>query len=120
MDNQDAGETLPAVANTVGNNQQISSRLSDTQKMLIEQRIANEKPSSGTAYLLCLFLGTLGAHRFYLGQTGTAVVMLILSITLFGLLISGPWAVIDLFLISGIIQKRMEALRQKYTIEALA
>lgn len=26
-----------------------------------------------TTLLLCIFLGTLGAHRFYTGHTGTAV-----------------------------------------------
>lgn len=30
--------------------------------------------------LLAWFLGSFGAHRFYIGKTGTAVVMLILSI----------------------------------------
>ncbi len=32
------------------------------------------------ATLLCFFLGQFGAHRFYIGKIGTAVVMLILGI----------------------------------------
>lgn len=47
------------------------------------------------AALLAFFLGTLGIHRFYLGRTGSGIVMLVLSITVFGLLITGPWALID-------------------------
>ena len=94
--------------------------LSDTQKMLIEQRITNEKPSTGAAYLLCIFLGAFGIHRFYLGEKGTGLIMLILGITIIGLIISGFWAFVDLFLIPGIIRRRMDSLRQRFTIEALA
>ena len=97
-----------------------SGRLTDTQRMLIEQRITNEKPSTGAAYLLCLFLGAFGIHRFFLGEKGTGLVMLILGITFVGLLITGPWAFIDLFLIPGIIRRKTDALRQKLTLEAIA
>jgi TM2 domain-containing membrane protein YozV len=97
-----------------------SGRLSDSQKMLIEQRITNEKPSTGTAYLLCLFLGAFGIHRLYLGEKGTGIVMLILGITIIGLIISGIWAFVDLFLIPGIIRKRINDTRQRLTVEAMA
>ena len=36
--------------------------------------------SKVAAALLCFFLGGLGIHRFYLGQVGSGVVMLILSV----------------------------------------
>jgi TM2 domain-containing membrane protein YozV len=37
----------------------------------------NESPSSRlVALLLCLFLGGLGIHRFYVGKTGTALLWL--------------------------------------------
>ncbi len=49
--------------------------------------------------LLCFFLGPLGIHRFYLGQTGSGVAMLILSITFIGLIVSGIWAFVDLICI---------------------
>ncbi|MBB4154675.1 TM2 domain-containing membrane protein YozV [Sphingomonas jinjuensis] len=48
------------------------------------------------AAVLAFFLGTLGVHRFYLGRNGSAVLMLVLSITVLGLLITGPWALIDM------------------------
>lgn len=48
------------------------------------------------AALLAFFVGVLGVHRFYLGRTGSGIVMLVLTCTLFGMLISGPWAFIDM------------------------
>ncbi|SFP73999.1 TM2 domain-containing protein [Sphingomonas rubra] len=47
------------------------------------------------AALLAFFLGTLGIHRFYLGRNGSGIAMLVLSITIVGLLVSAPWALID-------------------------
>lgn len=51
------------------------------------------------ALLLCFFLGAIGAHRFYTGKNGTAILMLILTLTFFGAIISGIWAFIDFILI---------------------
>ena len=47
------------------------------------------------AALLAFFIGPLGIHRFYLGRTGTAITMLVLSCTIIGLIVSAPWAFID-------------------------
>lgn len=43
--------------------------------------------------LLCLFLGPLGVHRFYVGKIGTGILMIV---TFGGL---GIWALIDLIMI---------------------
>lgn len=48
------------------------------------------------AALIAFLIGTLGVHRFYLGRTGSGIVMLVLSITVFGLLLTVPWAFIDM------------------------
>ncbi len=45
------------------------------------------------AFLLCFFLGIFGAHRFYVGKIGTAVLQIF---TLGGL---GIWALVDLIMI---------------------
>lgn len=47
------------------------------------------------AVLFAFFLGTLGIHRFYLGRTGSGIVMLLLTCTVVGLLVTGVWALID-------------------------
>jgi TM2 domain-containing membrane protein YozV len=67
---------------------------------------ANRK-EAGVAYLLWFFLGGFGAHRFYLGTTGTAVAQLLLLLLgwipfLLGWVVLGIWLVVDLFLIPGI------------------
>ncbi len=48
------------------------------------------------AALLAFFIGVLGVHRFYLGRTGSGIVMLVLSITVVGLLLTVPWSIIDM------------------------
>lgn len=48
------------------------------------------------AALLAFLLGTLGIHRFYLGRVGSGIAMLLLSCTLVGLLVTVPWALIDM------------------------
>ena len=48
------------------------------------------------AALIAFLIGTLGVHRFYLGRTGSGIVMLVLSITIFGLFLTVPWAFIDM------------------------
>lgn len=61
----------------------------------------NENGSGGSssnkkilpAFLLCFFLGILGAHRFYVGKIGTAILQIL---TLGGL---GIWAFIDWIMI---------------------
>ena len=45
------------------------------------------------AFLLCLFFGWLGVHRFYVGKVGTGVLQIL---TLGGL---GLWTLLDLLVI---------------------
>ena len=68
--------------------------------------------------LLTLFLGIFGTHRFYIGKTRTAIVMLILSvfylvtvrfwgIMIISLAVVLLWALIDfIFAVSGIMKDR--------------
>lgn len=73
------------------------------------------KKSLLVAYLLWWFLGFVGAHRFYLGRTGSAVLMLLLSavswvltfvlVGFLGLALIGLWWLIDALLIPGMVRR---------------
>ena len=102
----------------------------DTQQfMLIEQRVANESKSTGAAYLLWLFLGGVGGHRFYLGKIKSGLLMLaifclgwltlFIGVGAFLLAIVGIWALIDAFLIPGMIQQQKESVRASLTNQAM-
>ena len=90
-------------------------------QMLFE---ANRK-SVGVAYLLWFFLGMFGAHRFYLGETGTAVAQLlllivgaVLTIVLIGFLllgVLGVWVLLDAVLIPGIVRRHNIELADRLT-----
>lgn len=95
-----------------------SSGLSaDTQALMTFE---SNKKSTGVAFLFWFFLGGLGAHRFYLGRTGSAVAQLLMSvigwvtvIVGFGLLLLIPlgiWLLVDAFLISGMVTAHNNAL----------
>ncbi|WP_317312239.1 TM2 domain-containing protein [Clostridium thermobutyricum] len=54
--------------------------------------LGNGTKSKTTALLLCFFLGGVGAHRFYLGKTGSAIAMIICLIFI---VVTPIWALID-------------------------
>ena len=81
--------------------------MSDAQKIM---QYDARKKSVGVAIVCCLFVGTLGVHRFYLGRTSTAIAMLVLSLAsplllFLPLLVTATWALVDLFLIPGIARQ---------------
>ncbi|HET7577776.1 MAG TPA: TM2 domain-containing protein [Bacillales bacterium] len=77
----------------------LRNSLSDRDLTLVNTEFERRKKSRVIAFILWFFLGALGAHRFYTGQIGYAVCML-----LFGWLTFGIWPFIDglVLLISGI------------------
>lgn len=104
--------------------------LSVEEKILIEQRVANAKKSVGAGYLLLIFFGLLGAHRFYLDSIGPAVAMLLLFlfslltfwifvgfVTFFAVCI---WWLVDLFLIPSLVARHENLVRSRITAQVMA
>ena len=63
----------------------MSDQTDYNQLNYIEQRVKSDGKNPIIAWLLWFFLGTLGGHRFYLGQP-KAVVMLIITLLSYVLL----------------------------------
>ena len=69
----------------------------------------------GIAYLFFLLLGGVGAHRFYLGRTGSAVLLLclwmggwLLAAVLIGIpmiIAGGIWLLVDLFMLPSMVRQ---------------
>ncbi|ENN94971.1 NINE protein [Bartonella vinsonii] len=56
-------------------------------------------PSKVILALICWITGIFGVHRFMVGKVKTGALMLILSLTLAGVMITGIWAIIDFIII---------------------
>jgi len=85
--------------------------LGPQELLLLRDEVERRKKSPVTTWLLWLSLGTFGAHRFYLGRVVTGLLMLF---TLGGIFI---WAVIDLFLIPGMLRANKEKVQDEVLLE---
>ena len=68
----------------------LASFVSNNEALKTDSTVSEK--SRTVSLLLCLFLGLVGGHRFYVGKTGTAIVQLLLCWS--G--ITEIWAIIDL------------------------
>ncbi|MBD9846440.1 TM2 domain-containing protein [Enterococcus faecalis] len=89
------------------------AKLTTNERILVNTEIEKNCKNSTTAWLLWWFTGTLGGHRYYMGKTGTAITMTILTITIIGIIISGPWALIDVFFISKWLKQDKEKIEKQ-------
>ncbi|MDE1896450.1 MAG: TM2 domain-containing protein [Rhodospirillales bacterium] len=89
--------------------------LTTAELSLIEQRVANDGPSTALAYLFWFFLGIFSAHRFYLGRPGSAILQILSYFIVIGFI----WLLIDAFLIPGMIRERQEGIRQRVRMDLL-
>ncbi|NLM37672.1 MAG: TM2 domain-containing protein [Firmicutes bacterium] len=120
------------------------SNLSDKQLAILEGELSRNKKSTGIAYLLWFFLGSLGVHKFYIGKTSWGIAYLLMGIlgcatggvgiilsldeelasalgaAVFGLVLLvllGIFLFIDLFTIPRQIRKQEERFKEKLLLE---
>jgi len=65
------------------------SKLTEKQLGVLESEMQKHKKSVGVAYLLWFFFGSLGIHKFYLGNAKRGLLYLILGIFGWASIISG-------------------------------
>jgi TM2 domain-containing membrane protein YozV len=80
-----------------------ASLSNDTRTLILFE--ANKKHEL-VALWLCLALGLLGAHNFYLKRTGVAIAQLILTLTIIGFFVTIVWVIVDIFLVTGWVRER--------------
>lgn len=73
---------------------QLQSTMTEQQRLLFQVEYYQERKDPAVGVLLAIFLGSFGAHRFYLRQNGLAVLYLLL----FWTGIPGLIALIEAFL----------------------
>lgn len=111
-------------------NLSLKQQLSQEQLAVVQSEMELKKKSMVVAYLFAFFLGIFGAHRFYVGKTGTAVAQLVLTllgiITMFiyvGFLliwIVGIWVFIDYFLLYGYVKRLNEDIERRSSRKSCA
>lgn len=84
------------------------SDLSLQQQMMVNQAVDNNKKDKTILIVLWLFFATIGVHRFYLGQTGYAVCLI-----LFGWATLFIWPLVDIIFALKATDAHNEKLRKE-------
>jgi len=88
--------------------------LTERELLILRQEVENRKKSVAAVWILWVFLGWAGGHRFYLGRIGTGVGMLL---TFGGL---GIWWIVDAFLVPGMLRANQHKVQAEVLGEIAA
>lgn len=77
------------------------AQLSEKQLVILESELKKKRKSMPLAYILLIFLGFLGVHKFYLGKTKQGVLYVLLSVVGFISLVVGEFTGLISFGASG-------------------
>lgn len=75
----------------------LRSRLDAVQLMWLDTELKARSKNIALAYVIWFFFGIFGGHRFYMQKKGSAVAMLVLTLSGVGAIASFIWFVIDAF-----------------------
>ena len=92
------------------NNMTMKTGLTSEQLMMVQSEVDNKGKNKVVAYLLWFFTSTIAGHRFYLGDTGYAILMLC-----FGVFTLFIWNLVDVFF----IERRLQAHHDKVERQAI-
>lgn len=95
-------------------NLKLKNSLTDRQLMMVSAEMTNKQKSKVVMWILWLFLGGIGGHRYYLGDIGRGILM---TITIGGL---GIWTLIDAFFIGKRLQEKNDELEKQIILEMKA
>jgi TM2 domain-containing membrane protein YozV len=83
--------------------------------------VVRSEKSMGLAYVLLIFLGQMGIHRFYLNHVGSGITQIILGVVGWAtvwivvgwvpLAVLWLWLFIDLFLTAGMVREANRKMR---------
>ncbi|MEY3233397.1 MAG: hypothetical protein RL230_668 [Pseudomonadota bacterium] len=93
--------------------------ISQEDMIAIELRTDREAKDPFPAYVLWFFLGWLGAHRFFIGETKTGLAMLILSLSMVGFPITFVWWLTDAIRLGGLLQEKRDLVSDRIARETL-
>ena len=91
----------------------LTKDLTDQERLMFQTEMGTRRKSATTGVLLALFLGGLGAHRFYLGQTGRGILYVVFVWTLIPAFV----ALIECFLMGGRVRRYNAAIGYEIAIK---
>ncbi|GGK30062.1 hypothetical protein GCM10010965_23620 [Caldalkalibacillus thermarum] len=100
----------------MSDNLYLKQQLDERQLAMLQSEFNNKKKSKVVMWLLWFFLGGLGGHRFYLGDTGYAVGMLLVTLLVGWFTFFLPtfiWVIIDAFLINGRLEQKNREIEEQ-------
>jgi len=80
--------------------------LNEQQRLIFMNQMAASRKSDVVAILLAFFLGSFGAHRFYMGETGWGILYLCFCWTFIPHIVS----FVECFLLPGRVRRYNQAL----------
>lgn len=104
------------------NSQYLMGQLTNEERLLVNSEVEKRRKSAATAYILWVFFGFVGGHRFYFGKTGSGIAMALITILTLGIgmIVTGIWALVDVFLISGWLREDVEQIEYEVGQSILA